>query len=486
MNKYYIACDFGARTCRVMMGTLEKDKLTMSEVRRFQNEPVKEKNSMHWNVPQLYQETLSALREISVYDEPVDGISCSSWPADYMLFGSDGSLLTPTYHHDDPRTEAGVKEALAKIPWETIYEETGVSKNPGNTLFQLAAERSRRLKRTNQFMPIADGFNYLLSGVPRIEMTQASATQLYSPVTRTWSDRLFKALRLPSELFPPIVPAGTKLGPVRPAIAKEAKLHDAQVVATCSHELAAALVGLPVTHGENWAFLKTGVHAAMGTTLIGPIINEATREANFTNEMGFGGSIHFYRQTVGFWILDECRRYWAEHDRDLDDDILTHLATSAPPFESLIDPTDPRFLAPGDMPLKIQAYCKDTDQPVPRKPGPILRCALESLALSYRKTLQELERHTGREFMRLYLFNGSTSNMLYHFIANALQIPVVIVPAEITSIGNAIVQAMALGHIESVDQARELARQSIKLESITPHAAAWNEAYDRLVGLVAA
>jgi len=483
MNKFYVACDLGAESGRVMLGTLHKDKLTVSEVRRFENVPVREKNSLQWNIPQLYQEILAALREVSVYDEPVDSVSCTSWAADYLLFEPDGTLVTPTYHHGDPRTDAGMKEILTNVSWDTIYEETGIQRGPATTLFQLGAEKSRRLKKS-RLMPIADGFNYLLSGVPRIEMSLASTTQLYNPVTRTWSDRLLKALRLPPELLPPVIPAGTKLGVIRPEILKETRLEEAQVVASCSHEIAASLVGLPVSHGENWVFLRTGARGIMGTDLIGPIINEASRDANFSNETGYGGAVHFYKEVVGLWILDECKRYWKEKDRELYDDVLTHLAIAAEPFESLIDPADPRFSTPGDMPLKIQAFCRETDQTVPRKPGPILRCVLESLALSYRKTLEETERLTGRKFTRLFLLGESSGNLLYHFIANALQIPLVIAPAEATAIGNVIVQALALGHIESLELARQIAQQSYKLETITPHAAVWNAAYDRLAELV--
>jgi rhamnulokinase len=485
MNRFYVACDLAAETGRVMLSTLHKDKLTISEVRRFENVPLRERHSWLWNIPQLYQELLAALREIGQYEEPIDSISCDSWGADYLLFESDGSLITPTYHLRDPRTEAGMKDVLSKIPWDTIYEETGVHKLPTSTLFQLGAEKSRRLKRS-RLMPIADGFNYLLSGVPRIEMSLASTTQLYNPVTRCWSDRLLEALRLPPELFPPVVPAGTKLGALRPEILKEIRWEDTQVVASCSHEMAAAMVGLPVCHGESWVFLRTGSWATMGTELIGPIINDASRESNFTNELGYGGAVHFYKQVVGFWVLEECKRFWKEKDRELYDDVLTHLAIAAEPFESLIDPADPRFLTPGDMPLKIQAFCKETDQPVPRKPGPILRCVLESLALSYRKTLEEIEGLTGRKFTRLFLLGASPNNLLYHFIANALQIPLVMLPADATAIGNVIVQALALGHIRTLDQAREIVRQSFKMETIAPHAAVWNAAYDRLAELVPA
>jgi len=273
---------------------------------------------------------------------------------------------------------------------------------------------------------------------------------------------------------------------LRPEIRKETRVEGAQVITSCSHRLTAALVGLPVSHGETWAFLQPGAWSVIGTELIGPIINDTSRESNFTNEMGYGGSIHFSKRVHGLWILDECRRFWKERDRELYDDVLTHLAISAEPFESLINPEDPRFLASGDMPLKIQAFCRETGQPVPRKPGSILRCVLESLALLYRKTLQELENLTGREFTRLYLLGGSADDLLYSFTANALQIPVVIAPAEATAIGNVIVQALTLDHIKSLEEGREIVRQSFKMETITPHAAVWNAAYDRLAELVPA
>ena len=484
MDNFYIACGLGAEVGRVMLGTLHKGKLTVSEARTFQNVPLEEKDSLQWNIPQLYQEIMIALREVSAYDEPFDGISCHSWAADYLLFEADGSLMRPTYHRGDPRSEAGMKEVLAEIPWETIYDETGVHKQPGNTLFQLGAEKPKRLKRAQQLLPIADGFNYLLSGVGRVEMSLASTTQLYNPVTRNWSGRILNAMRFPLGIFPQVVPAGTKLGGLRPEIAKETKLQDAQVVASCSYEMAEALVGLPIVHGENWAYLQSGAQAIIGTELIGPIINDESRDLNFTNEMGFGGCVHFSRQAPGLRILEACKRYWKEKDHELYEDVLTHLAIAAEPFESLINPEDPRFLTDDDMPLKIQEFCRDTGQPIPRKPGPILRCALESLALQYRKTFQEMEHLTGREFTRLYLLGGSTNNLLYTFTANALQIPVVLVPAESAAIGNVIVQALALGHIKSLDQAREIVENSFKTETITPHAAVWNAAYDRLAELV--
>jgi rhamnulokinase len=483
MSKYYVACDLGAESGRVILGTLNQGSLTISEVRRFQNVPINENDSLQWNIRQLYQETLDSLHAVGTYEEAVDSISCNSWAADYLLFEADNSLITPAYHYCDSRTKEGMQKVLSIVPKESIYQETGVCPMPANTIFQLGAERPRRLHRANHLLPIADAFNYLLGGVPRFERSMASTTQLYNPIIQTWSNRLLDAVGVPLKLFPPLVPAGTELGALRPEIAKTTGLEDARVVASCSHEMAAALVGLPLRPGENGAYLRLGSRVSMGIEIAQPIITDASREQGFTNDTGYGGSIRFSKQTVGLWILEECRRFWKEKDREIDDTLLTHLAGSAPPFDSLINPADPRFLTPGDMPLKIQAFCRETQQPVPRKPGPIIRCVLESLALQCRKTLDELEDLTGCQVARLHLLNGSNNALLNHFTANAVRRPLVVAPPDTTAVGNVIVQSLALGHLESLEQAREVVRNSFKTETLLPYATSWDTAYDRLTHL---
>ena len=486
MSKFYVACDLSAGSGRVMLGTLNQGALTISEVRRFQNLPHEEKDSLQWDIPHLYQETLAGLRAIGTYEEAVDGISCDSWAGDYLLFEADSSLITPTYHHRDPRTREGMQKVLSLVTKEMLYQETGVCPIPANTLFQLGAEKPRRLSRAQYLLPVADAFNYLLSGVPRLERSMASTTQLYNPITENWSDRLLNALELPAKLFPPLVSAGTELGPLRPEMAKISGLEDARVVASCSHETAAALAGLPIRPGEDWAYLRLGSWASMGTEIAEPIITDESRELGFTHETGYGNAIHYSKQTAGFWILEECRRFWKEKDREIDDSLLTHLAGSAPPFESLINAADPRFQQPGDMPLKIQAFCRETHQTVPRKPGPIIRCVLESLALLYHKTLKEIEDLTGRPVARVYLMNGSANALLNHFTANALRRPLVVVPPDGAAIGNVLVQALALGHLESLEQGREVVRNSFKTETLLPYATAWDTASERLTQLCAA
>lgn len=486
MSHYYVACELGAENGRVVLGTLHEDELIMSEVRHFQNRPIQEKDSLLWNIHYLYEEILTGLRSAAAYEEPVDSVSCTSWAGDYLLFNADGSLITPTYYPVDSRTRKGMEKVFTHLPWEAVYQETGRQQIPASSLCQLGVESGRRLKRANHLLPVADGFNFLLAGVPRVEKSLASTTQLYNPITDAWSEQLVETVGLPRKLLPPLVPAGTALGLVRPEIANGTKMTETQVIASCSHEVAAALAGLPVSYGESWACLWPGTWTMMGTQVPEPIINDATREMNFTNEIGYGGAAYFYKRVVGLWILEQCQQYWEERDRGLDIDMLGHLAGSAPPFESLIDPTDPRFLEPDDMPLKVQAFCKDTNQPVPRKPGPIWRCALESLALLYRKTLQEIEYLTDSRITRLYVLGGGANTLLTHFTANALQLPVVVASPNATAIGNVLVQALALGHLKSLEEARDIVRRSSKLDQMVPHPTAWNAAYDRFVTLKAA
>jgi len=486
MSRFYVACDFGAESGRVVLGTLHKNNLALSEVRRFPNHPLQDNNSLLWNIPQLYQDTLDGLRAVGAYEEPVEGVSCTSWGGDYLLLGTDGSLITPTFHHADRRTEAGKKQVLSSLSWEALYDETGSQQTPTSTLFQVAAEAPKRLKRASHLLPMADGFNCLLSGVARAEMSLASTTQLYNPVSNAWSQSLAKELRLPPSLLPPIVPAATELGPLRPDLAKEARLEDARVIASCSHEIAAALAGLPIAEAEHWAFLRPGHTTLFGTQLDAPLINDASRDLGFSNEIGYHGSVCFHKQTVGLSILDECQNYWKKVDRGIDAELLSHLAGSAPPFESLIDPIHPHFSEPGDMPAKIQAFCKETGQTVPRRPGPIFRCILESLALLYRKSLQELELFTGTRFDRLFILGKPEFPLLNHFTANALRIPATVVGQDAAAIGNIVLQGITLGHIESLQQAREIVRGSFKNETIIPYANAWDAAFDRLMGLAPA
>lgn len=480
MEKLYVACEYGTQVSRIMLGSLEHNRLKLGELRKFPTPVLKDKKTLQWDISEIFKETLAGLISLGAQDVNLESVSCTSWGGDYLLFDRDETLLSPAFHSNDARSEAGRLEVLEKIAPEIIYEETGSNLRRTSSLAQLGAETPRRLKQSFALLPFADAFNHLLGGVACAEASLASATQLYSPITKTWSRRLMADMRLPQTLLPAITPAGTRLGVLKPEIARETRLEGTQIIATCSNELAASLSGLPLNHGRDWAYVRIGAETLIGTEVSDPIVTPGTYALGYTNETCLGGATNLYRRAVGLFILDECRRYWIERDRELCDDVLLHLATTSPAFEAFIDVTDRRFAEPGDMPLKIQAYCRETGQEIPRKPGQIIRCVLESLALHYRKIFHETEMLTGSKFARVYLFGAGENNLLNHFIVNALQVPAIIASPDAASIGNVVVQALTLGHIGSLEAAHEILRTSYKIQAIIPHHAPWHVAAERL------
>jgi rhamnulokinase len=330
-------------------------------------------------------------------------------------------------------------------------------------------------------MPFADGFNFLLSGAACVEASSASATQLFNPRTRYWSEAMRSAVGLPSTLLPTVIPAGTKLKPIRPELGLATKLEGANVVATCSNELAAALASLPVHEGEQWAFLRMGSTATIGAPLPDAVVNSSAFQVGLTHTLGANNSVFGHIEAHGLKLLDDCRAFWSESDHSLDDSSLAHLAATAEPLESIVDLSDPRFATSEDLVAKIQAFCRETDQTGPRKPGAIYRCLMESLAFQYRLKLDELTRLTGIEFTHLHLLGDAKNNMLNHFIANATELPVLVAPNNPTALGNILTQAIALGRIKDRNEANLINQQCFKRPLVLPNpTTTWAPAYEKL------
>lgn len=469
-----------------MLGTLADGRLSLEELHRFPNVPLRVDGSIHWNVEELLRELKAGLRRAAGLGVPIASISTDSWGVDYVLLDPAGRLMAPTFHYRDPRTARGVARMKAEVGWESIFEETGIQFMPLNTLFQLAAEAPERLEAAGQLLTIGDAFNYWLSGTAVAEESNASTTQLYNPRTRQWSPKLLAAAGLPSRIFPRIVPSGTRLGPLLPAIAAEAGFEGGgiEVVASCTHDTGAAVAGVPARGGA-WAYISSGTWSLMGVESPSPVIHAGSREANVTNEVGFGGSIRLLKNISGMWLVQECRRRWKGSGQEFDYAQLVELASAAPAFRSLINPTDPRFLAPDDMPTAIASYCRETGQPAPETPGAFVRCILESLALLYRRTLLQLETLWGHPVERVHIVGGGSRNaLLNQFAANALQVPVETGPTEATAAGNIVVQAIAMGHLPSLAAAREVIRVSFATGVVQPSdRVAWEAQYRRFESL---
>ncbi|MEO8350479.1 MAG: rhamnulokinase family protein [Chthoniobacteraceae bacterium] len=487
----HIAIDLGAESGRVISGRIVEGKLSVAEVHRFPNEPIRLLGTLRWNLMALWKGVLAGLRQIGDAGLSARSVSVDSWGVDYVLVRGQEPMHGLPFHYRDPRADGPFRTLREKIGDETIYEETGIQFMTLNSIYQLAAdvERDRGwVESADGFLMIADWFHWMLSGVRGVEETNASTTQLYDPRRRTWARALIKRCELPQRLFPEaLVIPGTRIGPLAAEVAHETNLAGVEVVACCTHDTASAVVAVPA-EGDICAYLSSGTWSLLGVELEQPIISEASRRANFTNEVGFGGTIRLLKNIAGLWILQECRRAWATGGLEISYEELMELAQASEPLRSLIRPDDQRFVRAGEMPEKVRALCRETKQPVPETPGQFARCIFDSLALSYASVLSEIEGLIGREIATLHIVGGGSRNrLLNQLAADATGRRVVAGPVEATAIGNLLVQAIAFGELASLQEARRLVSRSFELTTFEPQPGeAWSTAAKYFASLAGA
>jgi len=485
----FFAFDLGAESGRAVLGHLDGDRLHLEEVHRFGNGPVSLRGSLHWDVLHLWAELISGLRAGAARaGRALASVGVDTWGVDFALLASDGSLLGHPYHYRDRRTDGMMEEAFRQVPRDDIYAQTGIQFLQFNTLYQLLAmvkAGSPALAAAHGLLTMPDLFHYWLSGCQANEFTIATTTQCYDPRRGDWAFDLLQCLGIPTHIFGPIVPPCTVLGPLQPEVAREADCPVIPVVAPGAHDTASAVAAVPASRPD-YVYLSSGTWSLMGIEVAQPVINAESLACNVTNEGGVGGTFRLLKNIMGLWLVQECRRAWAREGEALSYDDLTGLAAQATAFGPLVCPSDSRFLAPGDMPARIQAFCRESGQAVPQTPGEIVRCAFESLALEYRRVLTQLERLAGHPLPVLHIVGGGSRNrLLNQFTADATGRTVIAGPVEATATGNILGQALALGHIGSLAEGRALIRRSCELVTFEPnHTDSWDEAYARYLTLV--
>jgi rhamnulokinase len=473
---HYLAIDLGAESGRALLGSLSGGKLSVEELHRFPNTPVRVPGALYWDTLRLWYEIQQGIAVASRERKlTLDGIGIDTWGVDYGLLGADGLLIDSPRHYRDARTNGVMERLFEVVPRDQVFGYTGIQFMQLNTLYQLYAMRlggSPALGAAARLLNIPDLFNYWLTGVAKSETTIASTTQFFDPQTMTWAVELLERLELPSSMLGEIVPPGTRLGNMLEA-------PHAPVYATAGHDTAAAVVAVPAGSGDNWCYISSGTWSLMGLELDGPVINAQSLAANYTNEVGVSGKIRFLKNIAGLWLLQECRKAWKLEGREYSYEDLTRLATEARPFSAAIDPD--AFLEPGDMPAKIAAWCRAKGHAPPATDGEFARAILESLALRYRNVVENLEALAGRKIDVIHIVGGGSRNsLLNQFVADCTGRRVVAGPSEATAIGNILVQAMGAGELANLDEARAVVRNSFELTTVEPHPSAeWERAYRR-------
>ncbi len=483
--KKILAFDLGAESGRGLLGLFDGSKLHLEVIHRFSNNGVRTLDSIHWDVLHLYQEMINTLRQCALNFQHLDSIGIDTWGVDFGLLGRDGNLLGNPRHYRDPHTEGVMEEAIKKVPREEIFQKTGAHFIRFNSVFQLLAmqrDSSPILDSAETLLFIPDLFNYWFTGVKVNEFTDATTSQMLDPASRTWAVDLVQKLGLPDKILGTIVPPGTVLGPLRSTVATETGLVPTPVIAPATHDTGSAVAAVPAA-GKNYAYISSGTWSLMGAELDAPLVTPEAHQYNFTNEGGVGGTIRFLKNIMGLWLVQECRRTWQKAGKEYGYEELTRMAASSTPFQSLVNPDDMTFMLPPSMPDALADFCKKTNQQVPQDPGTYVRCCLESLALRYRWVVEKLEKLLGKKMEAIHVVGGGCQNtLLCQLTADACNLPVYAGPVEATAIGNVLIQAIALGLLGSLEEGREVVRQSFEFTTYTPqNPERWQEPYERFL-----
>lgn len=471
-DQSYLAFDLGAESGRALMGRIHDDRLHLEEIHRFPNGPIEIEGSLRWDTGRIWSQIREGLAAAGrLGDTRLAGIGLDTWGVDFGLLDAEDNLIEEPCHYRDSRTDGMMDEAFRLIPRNRIFEYTGIQFMQLNSIYQLLAMAradSPALASATTFLNMPDLFNFWLSGRKVNEFTIATTTQCYDPRVGDWAREMIEVLGIPSHIFGEIVQPGTVLDRLKESLVEETGCPEVPVIAPACHDTGSAVAAIPA-EGDDFIYLSSGTWSLMGVEVDEPVINDRSLLYNFTNEGGAGGRFRLLRNIMGLWLVQECRRQWAQNGEELSYEALTDMAREAPASGPLIDPGDSRFLPPGDMPSRITEFCRETGQIVPRTKGEIIRCALESLSLEYRRVAERLVELTGRELPIIHIIGGGSRNrFLNQLTADTTGRRVLTGPVEATAMGNVLIQALALGHIPSLARGRAIVRRSVELEEFEP------------------
>lgn len=443
--------------------------LKLEEIHRFANGPVQVLGTLYWDFLRLWEEIQTGIDKGNQFNP--SGIGVDTWGVDFALLDRQGSLLGNPVHYRDERTAGMMEAVFTKIPRERVFTRTGIQFMRLNTLYQmmsLVQSESPLLNSAETFLMAPDLINYWLTGTRANEYTDASTTQMLDARTRTWARDLLAELDIPQHIFQDIVQPGVRLG----------SYENIPVFTTASHDTASAVAAVPATDAD-YCYISSGTWSLIGLEVPEPFLDAAALAANVTNEGGVNSTYRLLQNATGMWIVQQCRKTWAENGQEYSYGQLVELARSALPLQALVNVNDPIFMPPGDHPGLIQEYCRRTNQQVPETPGQIMRVALESLAMAYRQTLDRLLAVSGRPVDVIHIVGGGIQNeLLNQMAADATGRPTIAGPIEATVIGNALIQLIAMGELRDLAEGRELVRNMSAWRRYHPqNTDFWDEAY---------
>lgn len=471
-NKKVLAFDFGASSGRAMLSKLENGKLVIEEIHRFANEPVLVNGHLYWDVLRLFHEIKQGILKAS-HAGGFDCIGIDTWGVDFGLLGEDDQLLANPTHYRDARTEGMQEEYYKEMSSKELYKRTGTQQIDLNSVYQfkaLAKKQPWLLEKTKTILFIPDLFAFFLTGVKRTEYTEASTTGMLNPKTKQWDEEVLKVLGLNKKMFGEMIKPGEVYGFLLDEICEELHCEKVPVIAVATHDTASAVASVPTTQ-KDYAYISCGTWSLFGTVNDEPILTEESLEAGFTNEGASDGKIRYLKNIMGLWLIQQSRNEWKRRGLDVSFDEMERAARSAKPYECFVDPDAKDFVAPGNMPKRVQEFCRRTGQYVPKDMGEILRCIYQSLAFKYRYTVETLEKISDKKITSIHMIGGGIKDeLLCSMTADFCRKTVVAGPVEATVTGNVAVQMMHFGIFKDLNEARTVIANSFPVKTYEPNA----------------
>ena len=485
--KRVLAFDFGASSGRAILGIFDGEKIELQEVHRFSNDPVKINGTVYWDVQRLFFEIKQGILKAKEAGG-FDSIGIDTWGVDFGLLRKDGTLVENPVHYRDARNDGMVEKATEYMSKERMYDITGIQFMDFNTIFQLLSLKENRpyiLEEADKLLFMPDLLNYMLSGVKSTEFSIATTSQMVDLKTNNWSEEILNTFGINKNLLTDIAPTGAVIGQLSDEICDELGVPKADIVSVAAHDTQSAITATPCEF-DDFAFISCGTWSLFGTEVKEPIINEASKKLNVTNEGGYDYTTAFLKNICGLWLIQESRRQWIREGKEYSYAELEKLALECEPFKCFIDPDAPEFAPMGNLPRRVKEYCEKTGQYIPQTVGEIIRCIYESLALKYRYTFDGIKECTGKDYDRIHVMGGGTKDkLLLQMTAQSCNVNVYGGPIEATALGNVAIQLMSTGAIKDIKEARKIIAKGENLKLYEPKDNAdWEKAYEDFKNII--
>lgn len=462
-QKCYLAVDIGASSGRHILGWVDKGKIRIEEIYRFENKLVKRNGHLCWDLEHLFHEVVEGLKKCKELDRIPESVGIDTWGVDFVLLDKSGNVLGNTVAYRDGRTKGMDEEVYKVIPESELYGRNGIQKQIFNSIYQLMAikkETPEALEQADRFLMVPEYLNYRLTGVAMNEYTNATTTQLVNAKTADWDFELLERLGLPTKIFGELNMPKTLVGPLSEEMAERVGFQT-DVVLPATHDTGSAVMAVP-TNSDDSIYLSSGTWSLMGIERLIPDCTEKSRKHNFTNE---GGYHHRYLKNImGMWMMQNLRREF-KHKYTFEE--LYELAHIGRYFTSTVDVNDEAFLAPDSMIKALQDYCEKTGQEKPETECELLYCVYKSLANCYAETVSEIEEVTGRSYDTIHVVGGGCQDrFLNRLLVETTGKEVYAGPVEATAIGNLMAQMLRDKLFEDLKEARQVVAKSFDVKRI--------------------